>query len=73
MRKWRKIHLDGKEWKWFVGDWYIIIYSPWGEKITLSLPQFTGWTPDTIERAKWKEYFSIKPSDVRDYIMENLI
>jgi hypothetical protein len=69
MRKgYRKISVNGAEYEWKLGRNVVDIRS---ESLHLmpTLATITGLTPHEVERAVWKNYFSVTPGDVRDYIV----
>ena len=69
----RILTIDNKEYGWYVGDSNIVIYDYSIEKKTvISFQQlFPTMTWDSIERAKWKNYLHITPSDITQYIKEH--
>ncbi len=68
----RKAHIQGREWRWFVGRWNIAFLGPDREKFYASFNDVTGKSSDEIERGQWKGYFSITPFEVKQYLLERL-
>jgi hypothetical protein len=68
----RKIHINNQIWKYHIGASNIIIESPLEEKRIVPFNELTGLNWTDIERAKWKKYFMIKPSDVKKYIESHI-
>jgi hypothetical protein len=70
----RKIHFaDEETWSYSISSFGVQIRSPKGETTKVSMPDFTGWNWDEIERAHWKKYWlKIGPKDIKDYITKNL-
>ena len=68
-KSWKKIHICGFEWKWKFGN-TIVLRDPENKVYQIPLTEICGWTWDEIERGQWKGYLSIKPSQVKDYILK---
>lgn len=69
---WRKIVVNDKKYKYRIGRQNVVIVEDINEgeenKIVVSFSELTNMSPDDIERAKWKRYFSITPKDIANYI-----
>ena len=72
----RKIHLPSGVWEYKIFRGHrVIIWSPGGVKHVADTPKLTGRSWDTLERGVWKGTSSayIHPSEVRDYILSELV
>ena len=63
----RKIVIDGKEFMWNVGRSFVSIRNK-AKSIHFSISFSDAFPNEDIERAKWKKYFHITPSDVESII-----
>ena len=65
-RRYKKIHLDGSIWQYFVGQYSVVLYSPTGQKYVKEcqkLAKVEDWS-----RAKRKGYGNIEPFMIVDWI-----
>jgi len=73
---WRKIVVNNKTYKYRIGRQNVVIVEDINEgeenKTVVSFSTLTNMSPNDIERAKWKRYFSITPSDIANYIKSNI-
>jgi len=68
----RKVHINNQEWKYKIGKQHLVIESPLGEKQVVPFNELMNMNWNDIERATWKRYFIIKPSDVKNYIESHI-
>jgi|HubBroStandDraft_6_1064221.scaffolds.fasta_scaffold608488_2 hypothetical protein len=72
----RNIVVDGVNYVWKVGRNNVIVRKANGDKFqTLFVSSFekiSGMTPDNVERAIHKRYFSVTPSDIEAEIRKYL-
>ena len=68
----RKLHLPNGIWTYVIGKGSVNIRDPNGFRTNVDISTLTGWSDNDIERGKWKGYFKIKPSQVKEYIEKNL-
>ncbi|HUU89177.1 MAG TPA: hypothetical protein VMX17_15695 [Candidatus Glassbacteria bacterium] len=70
----RKIHFESTEiWSYQIHHGGIRIQSPGGKTYKITMEDFTGWSPDELERAAWKKYWpKIGPQVIKNYINEHL-
>jgi hypothetical protein len=69
----RKIHINNRIWKYHIGKQNVIIESPLGYKHIVPFNKLMDMNWTDIERAKWKRYFIIKPSDIKKHIIFDII
>lgn len=69
----RKLHICGKVWTYFVGKRDVVkVRDPEGtETFVLDCQDILGCNAYDIERAAWKRYLHIKPSHVKDYVVNH--
>lgn len=66
---WRRIVVDGREWRWSLGKRAGHAEARCGAvKIAAPITEVTGLSWDEVERGKWKRYFSVTPQQVADWI-----
>ena len=63
----RKIVINNEEWTYKVGQRYTVIKSPENKRYVVDHSEMTSL--DDIERTYWKEYLNIKPSNIKEYIL----
>jgi hypothetical protein len=64
----KKIHTDEGVYQYQVGRQNVLLFDPKGTKSVIPLSDISGLSWDQIERGKWKRWFSVTPSMVRDFI-----
>ena len=70
----RKLHIQEKEWKYKIFGSRIIIFDPYDKKFNVNMSDFTGMTWSELEKIAWKRsWFQIKPSDVKEYIINKIL
>lgn len=69
----RKVHINNRIWKYKIGKQNLIIESPLGYKHIVSFDKLMNMKWTDIERAQWKKYFMIKPSDIKRHILFDII
>ena len=79
----KKLHIDGKIWYWkytcYAGECLcstlIILCMETGKKYKVKDYAFKGWSSYDVERTKHKSpgCFQILPSEVKEYIEENIL
>ena len=68
----RSIVIDGKPYRYVVGDAFVRITGPDGRSQAFDLPEVTGMSWDAIERGHWKRTLSIKPGEIEKFIREHM-
>ena len=67
----RKININGEEWRWKVGSSHISIRGPKdGQTYAPFIDEVVH--VDDVERAQWKGYLHIEPRDIRAYILKKI-
>lgn len=66
----RRIVVSGREYYWLYRGARVVIWANGGKKYVYTDSELSGWSNDSIERGKWKKYFSITPKDIADWISE---
>jgi len=69
----RKIHIRDKIYNWKFIKNRILIFDPDGKKFIPTLSELTGLSNNDIERGQRRRYFSVLPSQVKEYIVKNII
>lgn len=68
----RKVHVYNRVWQYHIGISNVVIESPLGEKRIIPFDKLVGLKWQEIEKAQWKKYFIIKPSNIKNYIESHL-
>lgn len=72
-KSWRKIVVDGVEYKWIYGHTTVVIRDADNAVVAKPLlTEITGWSWADIERAQYKSYLKITPVQIADWIQENV-
>lgn len=72
-KSWRKIVVDGVEYKWIYGKTTVVIRDADNAVVDkVLLTKLTGWSWADIERAQYKRYFKITPVQIADWIQEHV-
>ena len=72
---WRKIIVDGQEWKWKCGGEFISIRGPDGHGVNVSITELKHVSPEVVEDMHWDGGDSsarVTPFDIMAYINGNL-
>ncbi len=67
---WRKLHIDGDKWTYKVGNSWVVIRGPNGERFQPSCCTIKGGSPHDYERGQWKRTSDgmILPSEVKAFV-----
>lgn len=70
-----KIHFPDQVWKWRATKSRLLLENPDCDRFKIRLEDFFGVTPDTLERARWKQTrcCEVTPGKVKEFIVENLL
>lgn len=74
----RRIHIKDEAgveiWRYRIFQYgRIVIRSPYGKKYLSDVSEILGWSHDEVERGYWKKYLQVKPSQIKAYILKELI
>ena len=65
----RKLNIGEEIWHYCIFHSGLSIFNPIGAKRWVPMTDFTGWSPNDLERLEWKsDWMEINPSDVKDFI-----
>jgi hypothetical protein len=73
------IHFPAKPepiiWRWRATGGWLLITDPDRKRYKIGLETFFGVTPDTLERARWKQTrcCEVTPGKVKKYIQEKIL
>jgi len=72
---WRKVHIDGSEWTYHIGQSVLVICSPKGERRRVGAGAVMGTTGDIVERGRYKQTSDgmITPSKIKSYIINHWV
>ena len=70
---WRKIVVDGREWKYFVGQQNVVAKAiDNDESRVIDFPELSGISANEVDRGKWKRWFHVTPSMINRWLSGNL-
>ena len=72
MSAWRQIHEPGHEIRYRLGRQFAVIVVD-GARHNVNFSELTGMSWSDIERARYKGWLSIKPSDVHRHVRDKVI